>query len=209
MIFFAHGNDPGFLPPIELFGNWTVAMVSLFMAGSMARLALAPLLAQDGDPKNHREIAGWSAIAIALLVAMATWITRQSVLEAFSTPPNLQEHAHSVYHGGQMVMWGDYHAELARVISGEYRLWITDKYRRPISAKFFSGTVAEIDVKTGKTGQAVALEMSLDQDYLFASLDRRIKSVEVFIRYPGSTIKLDFEFNGSGRRKSLKEWCGK
>ena len=108
-----------------------------------------------------------------------------------------------------MVMWGDYHAEVARAVSGEYRLWMTDKYRRSISAEFFSGTVAPRDPNTGALGRAVPLDMSLDKDYLFASLDRGVRSVEVFIKYPGNTIKLDFEFDSNKGRKSLKEWCGR
>lgn len=209
MMCFAHGNDPSFLPPIELFGNWVLAIVTLVMAGGLARLALAPLLKQDDDPKSRSEIAGWTAISLGLLVAMATWITRQSLLEAVSPPISPQEHAHSMYHGGQMVMWGDYHAEVARNVSGEYRLWMTDKYRRSISAEFFSGTVSARDPRTGKLGESVPLDMSLDNDYLFGSLDRRTKSVEVFIKYPGNTIKLDFEFDSAKGRKSLKEWCGR
>ncbi|MFN8610104.1 MAG: hypothetical protein U0931_21355 [Vulcanimicrobiota bacterium] len=209
MICFAHGNDPGFLPPIELFGNWVLAIVTLVMAGGLARMALGPLLEQPGDAKSRSEIAGWTAISLGLLVAMATWITRQSLLEAVSPAVPPQEHAHSMYHGGQMVMWGDYHAEVARAVSGEYRLWMTDKYRRSISAEFFSGTVAPRDPNTGALGRAVPLDMSLDKDYLFASLDRGVRSVEVFIKYPGNTIKLDFEFDSNKGRKSLKEWCGR
>ena len=120
------------------------------------------------------------------------------------------EHAHSIYHGGQMVMWGDYHAEVARAISGEYRVWLTDVYRRSISAEFFSGTLYPRDPKTGQLDQARALplEMSLDKDYLFVTLDRSVKSVELFLKYPGNTIRLDFEFDGLKGRRSVKDWCG-
>lgn len=209
MIFFAHGNDPSFLPPIELFGNWVLAMVTLVMAGGMARMALAPLFVQDDDPKSRSEIAGWTAISMAVLVAMGTWITRQSLVEAVAPPPAPAEHMHSIYHGGQMVMWGDYHAEVARAVSGEYRVWLTDVYRRSIAAEYFSGTIYPRDPKTGKLGPGTELEKSLDNDYLMALLDRDIKSVEVFLQYPGNTIRLDFEFDSDKGRKSVKEWCGR
>lgn len=209
MIFFAHGNDPSFLPPIELFGNWVLAMVTLGMAGGLARMALAPLFVQDEEPRSRSEIAGWTAISVAVLVAMATWITRQSLVEAVAPPPAPAEHAHSIYHGGQMVMWGDYHAEVARAISGEYRVWLTDVYRRSISSQYFSGTIYPRDPKTGKLGPATELEESLDKDYVMAVLDPGVKSVEVFLKYPGNTIRLDFEFDSAKGRKSVKEWCGR
>ena len=209
MMFFAHGNDPSYLPPIELFGNWVLAMVTLLMAGAMARMALAPLFVQDGEPKSRSEIAGWTAISLGVLVAMATWITRQSLVEAVAPPPAPAEHVHSIYHGGQMVMWGDYHAEVARAVSGEYRVWLTDVYRRSISADYFSGIIYPRDPKTGKLGPGTELEESLDEDYVMAVLDPGIKSVEVFLKYPGNTIRLDFEFDSAKGRKSVKEWCGR
>ncbi|MBN9415530.1 MAG: hypothetical protein J0I12_08820 [Candidatus Eremiobacteraeota bacterium] len=209
MMFFAHGNDPSFLPPIELFGNWVLAMVTLLMAGGMARMALAPLFLQDDDPKSRSEVAGWTAISIGVLVAMGTWITRQSLVEAVSPPPAPAEHVHSIYHGGQMVMWGDYHAEVARAVSGEYRVWLTDVFRRSISSQYFSGTIYPRDPKTGKLGPGTDLEASLDNDYVMAMLDRDVKSVEVFLKYPGNTIRLDFEFDSDKGRKSVKEWCGR
>lgn len=200
----AHGNDPSALPPAELFGQWALAMVTLLLAAGLARLALQPVF-QQADEKRG-EVAAWTAIAIGVLVAMATWITRQSLVEAVSPPTNPQEHAHSLYHGGQIVMWGDYHAEVARAVSGEYRVWLSDRYRRSISAEFFSGTIRprQADEKS-----ATPLEMSLDKDYLTATLDRGVKSVQVFIRYPGSTIRLNVDFDQPKGKKSLKDWCGR
>ncbi|MCW5867670.1 MAG: hypothetical protein KIS61_10435, partial [Candidatus Eremiobacteraeota bacterium] len=182
---------------------------TLLMAAGLARMALAPLFSQDDEPKSRSEIAGWTAISMGVLVAMATWITRQSLVEAMAPPPAPAEHAHSIYHGGQMVMWGDYHAEVARAVSGEYRVWLTDVYRRSISAEYFSGTIYPREPKSGKLGPGIELEKSLDNDYLMAVMDRDIKSVEVFLKYPGNTIRLDFEFDSAQGRKSVKEWCGR
>jgi hypothetical protein len=80
---------------------------------------------------------------------------------------------------------------VARAISGEYRVWLTDVYRRSISSEFFSGTITPRDPKTGTldTANSAALEMSLDKDYCLATLDRRVKSVQVFIKYPGNSVK--------------------
>lgn len=208
-IVLAHGNDPRSLPPAELFGHWALAMVTLLLAAGLGRLALQPVF-QQADEKRG-EVAAWTAIAIGLLVAMGTWITRQSLVEAVSPPPPPQEHGHSLYHGGQIVMWGDYHAEVARAISGEYRVWLSDKYRRSISSQFFSGKVYPKDPKTGRPDEknALPLEMSLDKDYLTATLDRQVKSVQVFISYPGSTIRLDVDFDQPKSKKSVKDWCGR
>lgn len=209
LIVFAHGNDPGSLPPVELFGNWALAMVCLVLTAALARAALQPVFEQV-EGKSRSEVAAWTAISIAVLLAMGTWITRQSLVEALSPASPVQEHAHSVYHGGQVVMWGDYHAEVARNVSGEVRIWLSDKYRRSISSEFFEATIYPRDVRTGKVDltQAFPLEMSLDKDYRFAILDRSLKSIQVKIRYPGDYLFLDFDFDSPKGKKSLKDWCG-
>lgn len=106
-------------------------------------------------------------------------------------------------------MWGDYHCEVARSISGEYRVWLSDVYRRPISAEFFTATLHPRDAQ-GRASETekYPLDLSLDKTYRFAILDRRMKSVEVRLAYPGNTIKLDFEFDAPNGKRSLKEWCG-
>jgi len=206
----AHGNDPSSLPPVELFGQWALAMVTLLLAAGLGRLALRPVFDQT-DSKKRSEVAAWTAISLGVLVAMATWITRQSLLEAVSPAPPPQEHAHSVYHGGQIVMWGDYHCEVARAISGEYRVWLSDVYRRSISSQYFSGTIVPRDSRTDwlNEAQRVDLEESLDKDYRLAVLDRKVKSVQVFLRYPGNTIKLNIDFDSPKGKKSVKDWCGR
>lgn len=206
----AHGNDPSSLPPVELFGNWALAMVTLLMAAGLARVAMQPVF-QQVDSEKRGEVAAWTAISLGLLVAMGTWITRESLLEAVSPPPPPQVHAHSIYHGGQITMFGDYHCEVARAVSGEYRIWLSDVYRRSISSEYFSATIVPRDPKTGAVDekQAQALEMSLDKDYLFAILDRSCKSVQVAVQYPGNTIKLNLDFDKPKGHKSVKEWCGR
>lgn len=208
-LFLAHGNDPRALPAAELFGNWALAIVTLVLAAAMARLALKPVF-EDAPPESRGEVAGWTAISLAVLLAMGTWITRQSLLEAAAPPTPPREHSHSLYHGGQMAMWGEYHAEVARAISGEYRVWLSDVYRRSIRADLFRVTIYARDA-AGKADKSRPTEMdlSLDQDYRFAILDRSVKSVEVRIDYPGNWIVLDMEFDGPKGRKSVKDWCGR
>lgn len=206
---FAHGNDPRALPPAELFGHWALAIVALVLAGAAARMALQPVFEQV-QGKSRSELAGWTAVSIGVLVAMATWITRQSLLEATSPPPPPQEHGHALYHGGQIAMWGDYHCEVARVVSGEYRVWLTDVYRRPISAKLFEGTLHPRNPETGAVNERTRfpLELSLDNAYRFAVLPRDVKTVQLKLVYPGNSLRLDFEFDKAQGKKSLKDWCG-
>lgn len=207
---FAHGGDPSNLPPTELFGNWALAIVTLLLTGGMARLALQPVFEEAETRKERSELAGWTAISLGLLLLMGAWITRQSVVEAVSPPAILTDHQHAVYHGGVLSMWGDYHAELARVESGEFRMWLTDNYRRPISSEFFSGTIRPRNAKTGVCDESAALELddALDSTYRFAVLDRKCKSVEVRLTYPGGTITLDYQFDQPGWKRTMKDWCG-
>ena len=205
----AHGNDPGSLPPVELFGNWALAIVTLVMTAALARMMLAPVLSQT-EGQTRSQAAFWAAMSLAVLLAMATWITRQSLVEATSPPPPPEQHMHSVYHGGQITMWGDYHAEVARNVSGEYRMWLSDAFRRPIAARYFTATLYPRDPKTGKADHKRPFEFdtSLDDNYRFVVVDRDIKVVEVLIRYPGDSLRINLEFDTVKGRRSLKEWCG-
>lgn len=204
---FAHGNDPQPLPPSELFGNWMLAMVALALTAGLAWISLAPLY-KTTDLKLRRELAAWTAIALGILLAMASWITRQSVVEATTKPVDIREHAHFMGHGGQVAMWGDYHAELARVESGEYRLWLSDRYRRSIGNKFFSATMFERDAKTAALGQGYPMDAGLDGEYRLAFLPRDKKSVQIQMKYPAGTIKLNFVFDETRGKRTMKGWCG-
>ena len=44
----------------------------------------------------------------------------------------LESHDHTSLHGGQVSMWGEYHLEYAPQ-DGQYRLWLTDHQRNPVS----------------------------------------------------------------------------
>jgi hypothetical protein len=109
-----------------------------------------------------------------------------------------------------MAMWGEYHAEVARAESGEYRVWLSDVYRRPISAQFFEVTLYPRDPQSDVVdlSRPFPLDLSLDQAYRFGIVDRDIKAVQIRLRYPGNWIHLDFEFDSPKGKKSLKDWCG-
>lgn len=59
---------------------------------------------------------------------------------AFETETvGLASHDHTSLHGGQVGMWGDHHVEYAAQ-DGEYRFWITDAHRNPVTGPV-SGSV--------------------------------------------------------------------
>lgn len=59
---------------------------------------------------------------------------------AFDTETvGLASHDHTSLHGGQVGMWGDHHVEYAAQ-DGEYRFWITDEHRNPVTGPV-SGSV--------------------------------------------------------------------
>ena len=207
---FAHSADPNNIPLAELFGDWIVAIVTLVLTGALSWVALSPML-KKADAATRNELAGWVALGIGVLLIMGSWVTRQSIAAALTPAPVQTMHmVHAPQNGGQIAMWGDYHAELARMVSGEYRLWLSDGTESPIGAAFFSGRVVPRDAKTGalNTSAGANLETSLDGLSRECQLPREIRSVQVQLTYPGGTIKLDFVFDESPRRKSLLMWCG-
>jgi hypothetical protein len=230
-MFFAHSADPTNLSVAELFGDWVLALVTLALTGGLSWVALAPLFkqlappAQNEDPsvsvpassenpareRARAELAGWVALGLGALLAMGSWVTRQSIEAALTAPPPTGMHmAHSPQNGGQIAMWGDYHAELARMISGEYRLWLSDGNEAPIGAAFFSGQVVPRDARTGAldTAAAAKLETSLDGLSRQCQLPQAVRSVQVQMTYPAGTIRLNFIFDEGPRRRSLMRWCG-
>lgn len=209
LLLLGHGNDLIPLPWYELLGNWTLALVAFGLTAFFSHSTLAPIFTEL-DPKKRTELAGWVGMGLAVLIATGAWITRQSLVESV-TPPRLElKHRHTLGNGGQMAMWGDYHAELARSNSGEYRLWLNDAYERPISSTFFEGKLVPRDPKSGSLDEkhALLLDEGLDKQYRFALMPREIKSVQAQLSYPGGTIRLNFVFDESRGKRSVLGWCG-
>lgn len=73
---------------------------------------------------------------------------------------------HSPHHGGVVSMFRDLHLEFVSEQPGEYRVYLTDAYRRPISPEGVSGTL----VLMPETDHEVALPLQVvDGEYLAAS----------------------------------------
>lgn len=205
-LFLAHGADPTPLPWDELLANIIKFTVTIGMVIAFAGQILAPLF-KDADEKRKQQLVGWVAMAALLVLGMGWWLTRQTLTEAVAEDPRNAKHAeHANRSGGQVVMWGDYHAEVSRLVSGEFRLHLTDAYARPIGNQHFK---AEIATKSGEeVDEYEKMIRSLDGDYYFARYPKEVKEVQVKVVVPGWWVKLDFSFDEQNGRRSLPLWCG-
>ena len=110
--------------------------------------------------------------------------------------------SHVVNHGGQVGMWGNYHVEVARFPGDEYRVWVSDAYRRPISSRFYQGAFSG-----DPSGLKVDLTSSLDGSYAFARLPGKPGAVRLALAVPQGQMQFRFSFT-SRRRTYSAEWCG-
>lgn len=205
----AHGSDPQPLPWFVLLADAMVALTALGLAAFFSRNVLAPMF-QEMDPKKRPEVAGWIAVALGMLIATGAWVTRESVMEVVVPVKEDLKHLHSLGNGGQVVMWGDYHGELARNVTGEYRMFFTDAYQRPINSNFFEVRLVPRNGFTGELDESGAMKMedSLTHDYLFALMPRQVIGVQAQCKYPGGTVNFNFLFDGKRGHQSLNGWCG-
>lgn len=151
---------------------------------------------RDPGPVGRKQALGWLA-AGGLLVFSVLWAFVTSALSQLEQPTQPESfHKHYVNHGGQVGMWQNYHVEVARNLAGEFRVWVSDSYRRPISAQFFEGTL-----------NGVPLEKSLDLSYAFARQPLEVRTASVLLRLPGQEMSFRFEFDEKAGRTSLKEFC--
>lgn len=115
-------------------------------------------------------------------------------LELFGTPSRaggsqffvvdaaVAEHEHSSHAGGQVGMIGDLHLEVLLLRSGEVRVYLSDAFRRPVSALGRRGTV---DVRVGDAEPASApLEPAEQGAYLAARTAPASTEVEVTVHLP-------------------------
>lgn len=178
----------------------------------------------DDPPKSNRTIAGWLAVALLLVLSMFWWLARASLVEVITQEPSIKEnHAHASEEGGQVAMWGDFHTEVARVESGEVRIYLRDSFSRSIAGEYFKAKI--LPITPGEKSEPsptpapkamenppdqdlsnyVDTELSLDGTYRFARLPREAKEYKVKITTPGWTSSFRFVFDGSKGRSSI--WC--
>lgn len=158
----AHGADPRPIRLDEASANMVKFFVTILLALMMSYPILAPLFPKKGDgeeppsepSESNSGLVGWVAVGLLLVLSMAWWLTRTSIVELTTAETPKPEHAHVQERGGQVAMWGDFHAEVARIESGEVRVFLTDSYNRPIAARFFNAEITPVpaDVEAALEG---------------------------------------------------------
>ena len=249
----AHGADPTPLAWDEALANLVKFAVTFVLIGFMSYPVLGPLISdmqsqkeghsspnETETPSNQpesgkQEIVGWIGVGLVLVLAVGWWLARTSLVEVMTEESKeTEDHAHTQTEGGQIAMWGDFHAEVVRVESGEVRIYLSDSYNRDIAARFFEAEItplrkAESTDTTPSTGatatpipaelsspaeqgapnspRATQTEASLNDTYRFARLDRQYEAYKVKVSTPGWTSSLRFDFDGGKGRRSLPIWC--
>ena len=213
----AHGADPRPIRWDEATANLVKFFVTIMLALVMSYPVLAPLFPKKGEQEREEPsepsegssgLVGWVAIGLTLVLSMAWWLTRTSIIELTTAETPKPNHAHAQENGGQIAMWGDFHAEVARIQSGEVRVYLTDSYNRPIAARFFEAEITPIQDKTEKSGKAKETIPGLNDDYRFALMGEEWKAYRVKVKTPGWSVNLKFAFDGLSGRRSLPIWCG-
>lgn len=247
----AHGADPRPISIDEAAANLVKFFVTVSLALMMTYPVLAPLFPQRGEPSNDEQpadavepsdanagLVGWVALGLLLVLSMAWWLTRTSIVELNTEAP-LEDHRHTQEQGGQLAMWADFHAEVSRIESGEVRVYLTDAYNRPIAARFFDAEVWAYDPDEETTNkeepaaiatatptlepqsaQTVKVPLpaeatqpnptvsALNETYRFTRMSREAKAYRVKVFTPGWSVTLKFVFDDEGGRRSLPIWCG-
>ncbi len=238
----AHGADPRPISADEATANLVKFFVTIALALVMIVPVLTPLFRPEssGDEpsqgtqpsQKNLSLVGWVGVGLMLVLSMAWWLTRTSIVELTTKETPMPDHAHTQEKGGQIAMWADFHAEVSRIESGEVRIHLTDSYNRPIAARFFEAEIAPVagppaltpsptpgagasatPVDNSQSGQSLgegakATLPSLNDTYRFAQLGREDKSYRVRVTTPGWSVTLKFEFDEGKGRRSLPIWCG-
>lgn len=172
---------------------------------------IAPPSATPETPEN-RDVVGWIAVALLVVLSMFWWVARSTLVEVMTEESAVKEdHNHVQTMGGQVAMWADFHAEVARIESGEIQIFLRDSYNRDISAKFYQARVLALPLEATpppeEEAEYVATEESLNGTYRFLRAPREFQQYKIKIDTPGWTSSLRFVFDESKGRSSLPIWC--
>lgn len=157
VLLLAHGADPRPITWDEASANLVKFLVTVTIALAMAYPIIAPSFlksqhetAPDTSHETNRipmRGVGWLGVALLVVLSVGWWLLRASVVE-LNAKPTIDDrgHRHTQEKGGQIAMWGDFHAEVARIESGEVKIYLSDAYARPIASRYFTATIAPIPV---------------------------------------------------------------
>lgn len=215
-LLFAHGADPTPISGDEALANLVKLAVCFLFIAVMSYPALSPLLrpskqTNTEEPTAHRDVVSWLGVALLIMLTVGWWTVRSSVVEMITEPAVLEDHTHTQVEGGQVTMWGDFHAEVVRVESGEVRIYLRDSFDRPIAARFYDVEIEPLlsddGNQTDETPVTVETVSALNDRFRFARLDKSYENYRIKVSTPGWTTSLRFNFDGSRGRHSLPIWC--
>ncbi|MFN7971189.1 MAG: hypothetical protein U0166_02395 [Acidobacteriota bacterium] len=104
-----------------------------------------------------------------------------------------KKHEHSAKHGGQLGMVGENHVELAVAKAGEYKVWLSDAYRKPLPLAKATGKVTVTD----PAGKATSIDLAIapTKDCMVANGDPITGTIMVEVTVDGvATETIDTEF---------------
>ena len=222
---FAHGADPTPLAWDTALANLIKFFVSFLFVGVVMHPILQPIFSSDSSPddseatlsqadsessnSHSNDAIGWLLLGLTLVLAVGWWLVRTSLVEV-NTKESLraEEHAHGQSEGGQVAMWGDFHAEVVRVESGELRIYLRDSYNRDISSKFFQATVQVINVESREDNEEYEkTSEALNGSFRFIRLPLTARHYRVKVSTSGWSSRLKFSFDESQGKRSLPTWC--
>ncbi|MEW6283052.1 MAG: hypothetical protein AB1758_30850, partial [Candidatus Eremiobacterota bacterium] len=187
MPWLAHGADPSPLTWDEALGTLAVVAAAF---GLFALYGYRAMIRLGRDTASPRQARLWALLGAAFMTAFLGAFV-ESACRQVSTPAVPQEfHAHYTAYGGQVAMYRNYHIEVTRTPAGEFRVFLSDSYRRPIAAEFFGGGLRP----EGSSDPPIPLTPGLNGRYVFARLDREALKVRLFLNLPGKSVQYSFDF---------------
>lgn len=191
MLWLAHGADPSPLTWDQALATFALCFGTVAVIVGLGYQGMKPFL-RDPGPLGRRQVLAWLGVGVGL-VACVLYAFTVSALSQLAEPTEPESfHKHYVSHGGQVGMWQNYHVEVARDEAGEFRLWLSDSYRRGISAELYKGTI-----------NGSPLIPSLDNTYAFVKGERSVKTADVALDVPGVPMTFKFVFDGKPGRTSM------
>ncbi len=191
MLWLAHGADPSPLTWDQALATFVLAFGTVALIVGFGYRGMRTFL-RDPGPISRREVYAWLSVGLVLVVGIL-YAFLTSAFTQLGTPTQPESfHKHYVSHGGQVAMWQNYHIEVARDESGEFRVWVSDAYRRGISSEYFSGTL-----------NGSELIGALDETYAFVKQPRKVKEADLKLAVPGQTMSFKFNFDEQPGRTSM------
>lgn len=200
MFWLGHGADPTPLTWDEVLATLGLASVTF---GMLALLSYRAVLRYAPGQDIRRRLTAWAVLGAALVVGLLGAFLRSAFRQLSEARPPDGFHGHYRGWGGQVAMYRNYHIEVTRDQAGDYRVFVTDAYRRPISPKFLRGSL-----RAEKGDDPIPLEPSLDNAYATARLPREVRQVRLLLTLPEKSVEYRFDFEQRPGPPLPPQLCG-